>query len=142
VTARSIQLQVQTTLNSAYKKLELHNTKTFPVLQALILTVEAEVVVCEDSWLRTVALHRHQNAPSSCFHALLDNTRIIPGQRPRVRKLELDVLELYIIHTVRRHCTADKTHKISKRNHPYSQKLLCEEAPKYEHCARNALLST
>lgn len=70
-------------------------------------------MVCENSWLRSVALHRHQNTPPSRLYALLDDTGVIPGQRPRIRKLELDILEFDIIHTVRGHRAADRT-----QNHP------------------------
>ena len=74
--------------------------------------VEAQVVVRQDGRLGAVALHGHQDGAPRRLHALLGHGRIVSGHGAHRGELQVDLLELDVIHGVGRHLAAkNKTKK-------------------------------
>lgn len=77
-----------------------------------LLTVQAQVVVGQDGGLVPRAVHGHEQFPAVRVHALLANgAGGVATQAPRYGELQLDVLQLNIVHAVGGHGAANTQQK-------------------------------
>ncbi|PSN48375.1 hypothetical protein C0J52_21015 [Blattella germanica] len=89
-------------------------------------SIEAEVVVREDSGLRSVALHSDEHASPSGLHTFFEDTRVVSRQSPGVRELKLNVLQFDVVHAVGGHRAARKKNSAVALRKNHKERLASE----------------
>lgn len=77
------------------------------------LTVEANVVERNDSWLAAVTLNGYQDGALLSHDLLLGGVGVIPGEGACSWELKLDVLQLNVVHAVAGHSAGTRADKIN-----------------------------
>lgn len=63
-------------------------------------------MISENSWLRSISLDRHQQTTLVGLHSFFPHGSVVPGEVSQCRKLQLNVLQLDVVHAVGGHRAA------------------------------------